>query len=136
MKTLLGTGLAIVIIAVGSYFYFSQPKGIDGCTQEAKFCADGSAVSRFGPQCNFANCPEGRLEGVVREVSVSAKVILILARDDQLYNLAADSNTTIKNSEGVSADFSSITIGDFIRVTGKAGEDNNIIPKEIELANE
>ena len=27
------------------------------CTQEAKRCADGSFVSRTGPNCEFAPCP-------------------------------------------------------------------------------
>ena len=27
------------------------------CTQEAKICPDGSAVSRTGPNCEFAPCP-------------------------------------------------------------------------------
>ncbi|MBX3260882.1 MAG: hypothetical protein KF782_14445 [Labilithrix sp.] len=32
-----------------------EPKA---CTQEAKLCPDGSAVSRAGPSCEFAPCPE------------------------------------------------------------------------------
>ena len=27
------------------------------CTQEAKLCPDGTAVSRTGPNCEFAPCP-------------------------------------------------------------------------------
>jgi len=27
------------------------------CTEEAKLCPDGSAVSRIGPKCEFAECP-------------------------------------------------------------------------------
>lgn len=33
----------------------TEPKA---CTQEAKICPDGSAVSRTGPNCEFAACPE------------------------------------------------------------------------------
>ncbi|MBX3218418.1 MAG: hypothetical protein KF850_40810 [Labilithrix sp.] len=33
----------------------AEPKA---CTQEAKLCPDGSAVSRTGPSCEFAPCPE------------------------------------------------------------------------------
>lgn len=29
----------------------------NGCTEEAKVCADGSAVGRTGPNCEFAPCP-------------------------------------------------------------------------------
>lgn len=28
-----------------------------GCTNEAKICPDGSAVSRAGPNCDFTDCP-------------------------------------------------------------------------------
>ncbi len=28
------------------------------CTQEAKVCPDGTAVSRTGPHCEFAPCPD------------------------------------------------------------------------------
>ncbi len=29
------------------------------CTMEAKLCPDGSSVSRQGPNCEFAACPDG-----------------------------------------------------------------------------
>ncbi len=29
------------------------------CSMEAKLCPDGSAVSRQGPNCEFAACPDG-----------------------------------------------------------------------------
>ncbi len=29
-----------------------------GCTMEAKICADGTAVGRTGPQCEFEACPD------------------------------------------------------------------------------
>lgn len=29
------------------------------CTMEAKICPDGSSVSRSGPNCEFARCPDG-----------------------------------------------------------------------------
>ena len=34
-----------------------DPGGV-ACTEEAKVCPDGSAVSRGGPNCEFAPCPE------------------------------------------------------------------------------
>ena len=58
--------LIIIIAAVifGYYAYiqfdnaFGHPPGADrACTQEAKLCPDGSAVSRTGPNCEFAACP-------------------------------------------------------------------------------
>ena len=30
------------------------------CTMEAKLCPDGSYVSRQGPNCEFAPCPDGK----------------------------------------------------------------------------
>ena len=33
----------------------TEPKA---CTQEAKLCPDGTAVSRTGPNCEFAPCPD------------------------------------------------------------------------------
>ena len=39
------------------------------CTEEAKVCADGSAVGRTGPNCEFAPCP-GETGTVTGRVSV------------------------------------------------------------------
>jgi len=36
--------------------FISQPKPIF-CTQEAKFCPNGSYIGRTGPNCEFAECP-------------------------------------------------------------------------------
>jgi len=35
-----------------------DPKPV-ACTMEAKICPDGSSVSRSGPNCEFARCPDG-----------------------------------------------------------------------------
>jgi hypothetical protein len=32
--------------------------GAVACTMDAKICADGSAVGREGPNCEFAKCPD------------------------------------------------------------------------------
>lgn len=34
-----------------------EDTGPVACTEEAKICADGSAVGRTGPNCEFAACP-------------------------------------------------------------------------------
>lgn len=34
------------------------PERPTACTQEAKVCPDGTAVSRSGPNCEFAACPQ------------------------------------------------------------------------------
>jgi len=58
----------IILFLLGSLWIFirlttlSQPapmqsKGIL-CTDEVKFCADGSSVKRGAPNCEFAKCPE------------------------------------------------------------------------------
>lgn len=36
----------------------STPPGGPACTDDAKVCPDGSYVSRTGPNCEFAPCPE------------------------------------------------------------------------------
>jgi Kazal-type serine protease inhibitor domain. len=46
--------------------YFSDDCGCGcikksiGCTEEAKLCPDGTAVSRTGPNCEFAPCPDDK----------------------------------------------------------------------------
>lgn len=50
--------LAVLAYAATAYYVFQpSPSGIVGCTQEAKICPDGSSVSRVGPNCEFAACP-------------------------------------------------------------------------------
>ena len=46
----------------GAYYYWQTQKLIDAnkpvaCAQEAKQCSDDSSVSRTGPNCEFAECP-------------------------------------------------------------------------------
>lgn len=36
----------------------SNNDGAVACTMDAKICADGSAVGREGPNCEFAKCPD------------------------------------------------------------------------------
>ena len=43
------------------------------CTEEAKVCPDGSAVSRTGPNCEFAPCPEGDAGPAAGEGRMSAQ---------------------------------------------------------------
>jgi hypothetical protein len=52
-----------VLILVGAFFALRYDHKVIAptpivCTQEAKQCPDGSYVSRTGPQCQFAACPE------------------------------------------------------------------------------
>ncbi len=67
---------AVLVIAVavgvasGAYFYFNHKSlGSVACTMEAKQCPDGSYVSRQGPHCEFAKCPDivgtGTIKGKV-----------------------------------------------------------------------
>jgi hypothetical protein len=65
--------IVVVVIALGglTLYYAAQrpstpppsqavkpPEGPKACTQEAKQCPDGSYVSRTGPNCEFAACPQ------------------------------------------------------------------------------
>ncbi len=60
MKKSLIIGIAVVIVAalagVVVWTKFSGQEQV-ACTEEAKLCADGSAVGRTGPNCEFAPCP-------------------------------------------------------------------------------
>ncbi len=52
-----------VLILIGAFFALRYDHKVIAptpvvCTQEAKQCPDGSYVSRSGPQCQFAACPE------------------------------------------------------------------------------
>jgi len=47
-------------VAAGSYYFWQKSANNSNqtaCTMEAKQCADGSYVSRTGPNCEFAECP-------------------------------------------------------------------------------
>ncbi|TSC62816.1 MAG: hypothetical protein G01um101448_365 [Parcubacteria group bacterium Gr01-1014_48] len=67
-KNILIASILIIIAAGGWYFLFRKQivnrNPDDGgthvvCTQDAKLCPDGSYVSRTGPNCEFAPCPDG-----------------------------------------------------------------------------
>jgi hypothetical protein len=50
----------ILLFIVGGIFLLklSMPPAVTGvCTMDAKICADGSAVGRVPPDCDFAPCP-------------------------------------------------------------------------------
>jgi putative hemolysin len=55
--------ILLVAVAIGGIFWWQNQKSIQqpeqrACTMEAKLCDDGSYVSRTGPNCEFAPCPE------------------------------------------------------------------------------
>jgi len=58
MKKIIIIFLVIIFIAIigGGVWYFVLNKS-KACTQEAKFCPDGTTVGRTGPNCEFAECP-------------------------------------------------------------------------------
>jgi len=51
--------IAIILVGGGLIYYSTVKKPLKqiACTMEAKLCADGSAVGRSGPNCEFAACP-------------------------------------------------------------------------------
>lgn len=55
-KILLYLIIFVLIIASGCNVPGQAPKQV-ACSMEAKLCPDGSAVSRSGPNCEFAPCP-------------------------------------------------------------------------------
>ncbi len=66
--------LGIGFLIVGALVYgtlLKQPSAV-ACTMEAKMCADGSAVGRSGPLCEFAVCP-----GIVTDGSSSTGSVIV-----------------------------------------------------------
>lgn len=73
VKTWLGLTIIAIVALVAGFFVWFQQKNLavndqpiinfpvpkqKACTEEAKQCPDGSYVSRTGPKCEFATCPE------------------------------------------------------------------------------
>ncbi|MBU3918916.1 hypothetical protein KKC63_03380 [Patescibacteria group bacterium] len=62
-KTILFGTISFLIILIGGILVWQlwyspvAPPIPSACTQEAKLCPDGSSVSRIGPNCEFAECP-------------------------------------------------------------------------------
>ncbi len=52
-------GILVLVLAGGGGYYFFKVQKPEArfCTKDAKICPDGSAVGRFGPHCEFADCP-------------------------------------------------------------------------------
>lgn len=48
----------ILLIIVLKDYNLANNNGPVACTEEAMLCSDGSYVSRTGPNCEFAQCPE------------------------------------------------------------------------------
>jgi len=55
--------LGILALGGGSYYAIKkfQKSSVQPCTLEAKQCPDGSYVGRTGPNCEFAACPEAKI---------------------------------------------------------------------------
>lgn len=56
-KLLLFSSSLLIIIILSACSKPAQQQQAQACTQEAKICPDGSAVSKTGPNCEFAPCP-------------------------------------------------------------------------------
>jgi len=54
--------IGVFVIAGGVWYWQSQKEKPVACTQDTKLCPDGSYVSRTGPNCEFAACPEAKDE--------------------------------------------------------------------------
>ncbi len=67
---------AVFIVVAGfAVQVFLQNKNGAGeeiaCTAEAKLCPDGSAVGRTGPNCEFARCPEEKIEKNISDMGTT-----------------------------------------------------------------
>lgn len=56
-KYVLIIAAGLVMLGVGLWITATRTSIPRACTTEAKFCPDGSAVGRTGPNCEFAPCP-------------------------------------------------------------------------------
>lgn len=63
-------GLGFLIMGALVYGTVLQQSPVVSCTTEAKMCADGSAVGRSGPLCEFALCPDMVTDGSSSTIEV------------------------------------------------------------------
>ncbi len=101
--------VAVAIIGVGAYFYYSNKKDgasnqIIACTMEAKMCPDGSAVGRSGPNCEFAKCPE------YITLPASGNVTMSLGESISLINMKLTLNS-IKEDSRCPSDVTCVWVG-------------------------
>ncbi|MFC1789387.1 hypothetical protein ACFLYY_00160 [Patescibacteria group bacterium] len=82
MKKDKGISLILVIIIIvgvlsvtGGIYYFLTNKTQESfsCPQETNICPDGSAVSRIGPDCEFAECPIDKISTISETSDTSSE---------------------------------------------------------------
>lgn len=57
--------IVLILAGIGGVSYYLMTKESQEqifCTMDAKICPDGSAVGRTGPNCEFAACPEVKMD--------------------------------------------------------------------------
>ena len=54
---IIGGIILAAALATGTWFWVRAPSGSVLCTLEVQVCPDGTAISRAGPNCEFAPCP-------------------------------------------------------------------------------
>ena len=99
--------ILLILLAGGWYWWSGQNSGGQAqvCPQDAKMCPDGSYVSRTGPNCEFAACPNVAPQG--GGTSVSGNLILGVNSEATLGQYLSAYNgmtvyTTSKDTKGVS----------------------------------
>lgn len=118
--------IGVLIFGGGGYYAVKkfQKPAIRACTEEAKQCPDGSYVSRTGPNCEFAECPEAKETSTEKQ---SGYIKSVYEKDRKRY---LDINY-IQTLRGKEAAIKGIEIGR-CQVAGKTKED---LLKEINLLN-
>jgi len=76
MRNFLIVFAVLLVVAVGASAFVASKKDLDeqtplACSLEAKVCPDGSAVSRTGPSCEFAKCPQVKEQEEIEKTEVS-----------------------------------------------------------------
>jgi len=108
--------ILLIIAAVGGYWLVRTRTGggpDDGgqiaCTQDAKVCPDGSFVSRTGPNCEFAPCPNGEAKSEEAVIDTSNWKTYRSEQHGLAFKYPADCSIYVQNLEDVQSQ-GSITI--------------------------
>lgn len=93
--------LPVLFVAGGAMVFFGINMGDKNtesiaCTMEAKICPDGSAVSRTGPKCEFAECPDAATPSA--PVPTSGDIVLGIGEEGKVGDLNITFDTFVQDS--------------------------------------
>lgn len=110
--------IAIVLFGIFMYVPSLSQQGAVACTQEVKLCADGSAVGRTGPKCEFAQCPGESVWATFTDESIG----LSFKFPTEFVAEYVSTNNWPPNIEVVKEQFECNTTGSEMTIEGKTEE--------------